>query len=254
MPKKPQTCHPAVPSSRPALDRQHTAVSPWFWVWRSCTCCWKPPTTREYERNYTKLVTINAVSAAALLLAIIWVAWRLCVRWQQANSAADCWSNYGHLCIAGLAPGLLIYVWFHQFVTRSIETWFDVKGGKCAGKWRSWAGSHWTPWYQTSPQIARGISSGGRKPEGLAGLQLDRTRDNWAPLTFPSGAATVVVGQCRANRAAARLPSPVPVSLRRAQRSHGFLGRRTGRCDCRNNRDNVRIKVLVPIFFSTAWD
>ena len=50
---------------------------------------------REYERNYTKLVTINAIAAAALLLAIVWVAWRLYVRWQQgANSAADCWSNW----------------------------------------------------------------------------------------------------------------------------------------------------------------
>ena len=47
-------------------------------------------------------------------------------------------------------------------------------------------------------------------------------------------------------------PSPVPVSLRRAQRARGF--RVEGLEDATvSNLDNVRIKVLVPIFFSTAW-
>jgi nitrogen fixation/metabolism regulation signal transduction histidine kinase len=81
-----------------------------------------------YERNYTRLFTVNVVVAAVLFLAIVWVGYRLFVRLRQGRFGSRLLLKLATIfALVGLAPGLLIYVVSYQFVSRSIETWFDVK-------------------------------------------------------------------------------------------------------------------------------
>lgn len=81
-----------------------------------------------YERNYARLFTVNVVVASALLGAIIWVGYRLFVRLRQGRFGSRLLVKLATIfALVGLAPGLLIYVVSYQFVSRSIETWFDVK-------------------------------------------------------------------------------------------------------------------------------
>ena len=68
------------------------------------------------------------VVAALLLLVIVWVALRLACACAAASSAAGCWSSWRRSSRwSGFVPGMLIYVVSYQFVSRSIESWFDVK-------------------------------------------------------------------------------------------------------------------------------
>ncbi len=81
-----------------------------------------------YERNYALLFYVNVAVAALLLAAIAWVAYRLMVRLRQGKFGSRLLVKLAAIfALVGIAPGMLIYVVSYQFVSRSIETWFDVK-------------------------------------------------------------------------------------------------------------------------------
>lgn len=81
-----------------------------------------------YEQNYARLFSVNMVVAGSLLLAIVWVALRLLKRVRQGRFGSRLLVKIATIfALVGVAPGLLIYVVSYQFVSRSIETWFDVK-------------------------------------------------------------------------------------------------------------------------------
>ena len=86
-------------------------------------------TNREmYERNYARLFVLNMVVAALLLLVILWIAFRLMKRLRQRKFGSRLLVKLAAIfALAGFAPGILIYVVSYQFVSRSIESWFDVK-------------------------------------------------------------------------------------------------------------------------------
>ena len=89
-----------------------------------------------YERNYQVLFAVNVVVAVLLLLAIAWVAWRLLKRLRQKKFGSRLLVKLAAVfALAGFAPGVLIYVVSYQFVSRSIESWFDVEveGALAAG-------------------------------------------------------------------------------------------------------------------------
>ena len=81
-----------------------------------------------YERNYAWLFTINVVVASLLLLAVLWVSYRLATRLREGKFGSRLLVKLATIfALVGLAPGVLIYGVSYQFVSRSIETWFDVK-------------------------------------------------------------------------------------------------------------------------------
>lgn len=81
-----------------------------------------------YERNYGRLFVINVVVAILLLGVITWVSLRLLVRLRQGRFGSRLLVKLAAIfALVGFAPGLLIYVVSYQFVSRSIESWFDVK-------------------------------------------------------------------------------------------------------------------------------
>ena len=86
-------------------------------------------TNREfYEENYARLFVVNVVVATALAVAIAWVGYRLMARLRQGRFGSRLLVKLATIfALVGVMPGLLIYVVSYQFVSRSIETWFDVK-------------------------------------------------------------------------------------------------------------------------------
>jgi len=81
-----------------------------------------------YEQDYALLFVLNMVVAALLLAAIAWIAFRLYQRWRAGRFGTCLLTKLAAIFVlVGLAPGLLIYGVSYQFVSRSIETWFDVK-------------------------------------------------------------------------------------------------------------------------------
>jgi len=81
-----------------------------------------------YEQNFTWLVTVNVAVAGFLLLVIGWLAVRLFLRLKRGKFGSRLLIKLaGIIGLVGVLPGLLIYTVSYQFVSRSIESWFDVR-------------------------------------------------------------------------------------------------------------------------------
>lgn len=81
-----------------------------------------------YEQNYELLFTLNAIVAAALLLVIGWAGFKLVQRLRAGKFGSRLLLKLAAIfALIGIVPGILIYTVSYQFVSRSIESWFDVK-------------------------------------------------------------------------------------------------------------------------------
>lgn len=176
-----------------------------------------------YERNYGRLFVINMVVAGMLLLVIGWVAVRLASRLRRGKFGSRLLVKLAMIfALVGFVPGMLIYVVSYQFVSRSIESWFDVKvetaldaglalgritldtlSGDLANKTRS-----------AAAQLAD-------TPDASAPLVLERLRDQFSGndviLWTGSGQLVAAAGQSRFQLNPEK-PTPQQLRLVRTQR------------------------------------
>ena len=181
-----------------------------------------------YERNYGRLFALNVVVAGLLLLVIGWIAARLLSRLRRGRFGSRLLVKLAAIfALVGFAPGLLIYVVSYQFVSRSIESWFDVKveGALDAGLSLGRA---------TLDTLANDLANKTRTaamqladtPDASAGLTLERIRDqlsgNDAILWSGSGQLIASAGQSRFQLNPER-PTPQQLRNTRSQRSVAII-------------------------------
>ncbi len=82
----------------------------------------------RFEQYYELLLYLNLGVAAVFLLVISWVAWRLISRLRRGKFGSRLLVKLAAIfALVGFLPGVLIYTVSYQFVSRSIESWFNVK-------------------------------------------------------------------------------------------------------------------------------
>lgn len=81
-----------------------------------------------YERNFVWLYWTNLVVAGLLGLVVVLAAIRLAVRTRRGKFGSRLLLKLaGIFALVGVVPGVLLYGVSYQFVTRSIEVWFDAR-------------------------------------------------------------------------------------------------------------------------------
>ena len=81
-----------------------------------------------YERYYGILFVLNVAVASLLALVIVWALVRMGLRLKRGKFGSRLLLKLAAIfAVVGLLPGLMIYVVSYQFVSRSIESWFDVR-------------------------------------------------------------------------------------------------------------------------------
>jgi nitrogen fixation/metabolism regulation signal transduction histidine kinase len=81
-----------------------------------------------YERHYVWLFWVNVTVASLLVIVIGLATVRLIVRVRRRKFGSRLLLKLAAIfAVVGVVPGLLIYAVSYQFVSRSIESWFDVK-------------------------------------------------------------------------------------------------------------------------------
>jgi len=81
-----------------------------------------------FEQNYPWLLILNAVVAGALLLLVTLLLVRLYKRYKRGKFGSRLMARLVLLfAVIGILPGAVIYTVSVQFVSRSIESWFDVR-------------------------------------------------------------------------------------------------------------------------------
>lgn len=82
----------------------------------------------RYERHFEWLFVANIAIASLLALVIVLALARLAIRLRKRKFGSRLLLKLaGIFAVVGVIPGLLIYTVSYQFVSRSIETWFDVR-------------------------------------------------------------------------------------------------------------------------------
>ena len=156
-----------------------------------------------YEVHFSWLLGVNVFAALVLLAVLVWGALRLWLRFRRGRFGSHLLLKLaGIFALVGFLPGLLIYVVSYQFVSRSIESWFDVKveGALTAGVNLAQV---------TLDTIAADLASRTRMasnqltrvPDAAAGLALERMRDQLGAddlvLWSGTGQALASAGQSR---------------------------------------------------------
>jgi nitrogen fixation/metabolism regulation signal transduction histidine kinase len=81
-----------------------------------------------YERHFVWLFGFNIAIALTLSAVLVWVGVRLASRLRRGKFGSKLLIKLaGIFALVGVLPGMVIYTVSYQFVTRSIEAWFDVK-------------------------------------------------------------------------------------------------------------------------------
>ena len=81
-----------------------------------------------FDQNYSWLLGLNALIALLLLGLVATLLLRLYRRYKQGRFGSRLMTRLVLLfALIGILPGMLIYVVSVQFVSRSIESWFDVR-------------------------------------------------------------------------------------------------------------------------------
>ncbi|MDQ3188992.1 MAG: ATP-binding protein [Pseudomonadota bacterium] len=84
--------------------------------------------TAFFERNYPLLLGINGVIAALLFVLVLALIRRLVKRLHAKQFGARMMMRFTiAFALMGVVPGVLIYIVSTQFLSRSIESWFDVR-------------------------------------------------------------------------------------------------------------------------------
>lgn len=203
-----------------------------------------------YERNYQRLFVLNVVVAALLLAVIVWISLRLYLRLRQGRFGSRLLVRLAAVfALAGFAPGMLIYVVSYQFVSRSIESWFDVKveGALDAGLNLGRA---------TLETLSSDLAGKARAaaalvadtPDATAGLALERVREQVGAsdvaLWAANGQILGGVGQSRFQLSPER-PTTQQFRNARSQKSVTWI---EGLEDATTaTAGNARIKALVPL-------
>lgn len=176
-----------------------------------------------YERHYQWLLVVNIVVAVTLAAVIVWIAVRLALRLKQGRFGSRLLVKLAAIfALVGVFPGLLIYTVSYQFVSRSIESWFDVKveGALDAGLslGRATLDTLSTDLGNKTRQAAIQLSEAA---EGVPGLSLERLREQLGAtdvvLWGPGGQALASSGASRFDLSPER-PSPAMLRAARTQR------------------------------------
>jgi len=81
-----------------------------------------------YEVHYSRLLLVNVAVAVALGGIIGWAIWRLVARFRRKKFGSRLLTRVAAVfALVGILPGLLIYGVSYQFVSRTIESWFDTR-------------------------------------------------------------------------------------------------------------------------------
>ena len=193
------------------------------------------------ERHFVWLFWVNVAVASLLLLVIALAALRLATRWRQGKFGSRLLVKLaGTLAVVGLVPGLLIYGVSYQFVSRSIDSWFDTQVAQALDAGLSLGRGTLDAAAQELASKARAGAERLAEVRGnTAVLDLERLRSQLAvreaalvgangQVLATTGAGSTGAGSATAGGGASIFPAQPPTRLLRLARSQRSVGELEG--------------------------
>jgi nitrogen fixation/metabolism regulation signal transduction histidine kinase len=203
------------------------------------------------ERHFAWLFWVNVVVASMLSLVIVVAMLRLLSRLRSGKFGSRLLLKLAAMfALVGVVPGVLIYTVSYQFVSRSIESWFDVRVARALDAGLSLSRGAFAEIGVDLAAKTRDSASRLAEGRGEIGLpQLERVRAQLgvAELSLVGGDGGVLahVG----GRADSSPPERAPVALLDRARAGGVANQIDGLDDepVADNRPAARVRVLAAV-------
>ena len=200
--------------------------------------------TALFARHYPWLLALNAIVALALFVQI---GWQVRALWQEyRNKIFGSRLKLRLMLLLGMMavlPGILIYAVSVQFVTKSIETWFDVRVEKALESGLNLGRVTLESLLDDLADKGRGMALElGEQPEGQWRVALGRLREQTG---VPSAALFATSGQLL-TAASGDLASFFPESPGMEKLRQARVGRGLRELDGVNSRE-LTLRVLIPV-------
>ena len=200
--------------------------------------------TALFARHYPWLLALNAIVALALFVQI---GWQVRALWQEyRNKIFGSRLKLRLMLLLGMMavlPGILIYAVSVQFVTKSIETWFDVRVEKALESGLNLGRVTLESLLDDLAEKGRGMALElGEQPEGQWRVALGRLREQTG---VPSAALFATSGQLL-TAASGDLASFFPESPGMEKLRQARVGRGLRELDGVNSRE-LTLRVLIPV-------
>jgi nitrogen fixation/metabolism regulation signal transduction histidine kinase len=205
--------------------------------------------TATFGRHYPLLLAINGAIAAALLVLVLALVGRVVRRYRARRFGAKLMTRFAvAFALMGVLPGALIYVVSVQFLSRSIESWFDVRVDRALESGLSIGRAALEAQLADLSAKTRTIALDlAEVPESMQLAALDRAREGAgiqeALLISASGQLLGASGQ-RGASWVPELPSAADLQRARTQRQLALI---EGDPLATDERAAVRTRVLVAI-------
>ena len=200
-----------------------------------------------YANNFKRLFIINVVVALLLLLVVGWVSRRLYLRLRQGRFGSRLLIRLAAIfALVGLVPGLLVYGVSYQFVSRSIDSWFDVKFEGALDAGLNFGRATLDAEATNLAERARAVSGlVADSAEATAGLALERVREQLgaSDAVLWSGAGQMIAS-AGASRFSLNPERPTPQQFRQA-RSERSISRLEGIDDTNPTGAGATAQALV---------
>ncbi len=204
---------------------------------------------QAFERHYPLLLAINGAVAVLLFLFVIALILRLVRRFRARRFGARLMARFAlAFALMGVLPGVLIYVVSVQFLSRTVESWFDVRVDRALESGLSLGRAALEAQLADLTAKARVIALELADASEAAQLAvLDRARERAgiqeALLISASGQVLGTAGGVP-TELAPELPSAAQVRQARVQRSFAVI---EGDPLATEPRAGLRTRVIVPI-------
>ena len=203
--------------------------------------------TALFARHYPWLLGLNAIVALSLFALIVWQVRAL---WQEHRSQVfgsklklRLMLMFGMMAVV---PGVLIYAVSVQFVTKSIDTWFDVRVEKALESGLNLGREALDSMRRDLSEKARSMAMDlGDLPEVQQRFALNRLREQYG---VQSAALFATNGQMLAT-ATSELSAPAPVTPESEAINRARSGRVLGDFDGSGGKD-LTLRVLAPVVTS----
>ncbi len=205
--------------------------------------------TQAFERNYPLLLAINGVIAAILFVLVAALIARLVRRWRQGRFGARLMARFAvAFALMGVLPGVLIYVVSVQFLSRSIESWFDVRVDRALESGLTLGRAVLEAQLADVTAKARAIALElADVPESQRLQALDRLRERAGiheALIVSGGGQLLGASGARSDELVPEIPSAANLRQARVQRSFAVI---EGDPLAMEPRAGLRTRVIVPI-------
>ena len=207
--------------------------------------------TSRFAQQFDLLLLLNGVLALALFIWVATLTWRLVRQLRKKKFGARLTSRFAMaFAVMAIIPGVIIYLLSVQFMSRSVESWFNVKVDSALESGLALGRASLDSQVADLLARAKAISSDlSRVPEQEMPLELTRLRE-------ANGLGEALVFSAAGNRVVAfstsnfgsLLPSMPPASIVNQLK----LTRQYARAEESGNPDTenpqLRIRVIVPVF------